>query len=50
MSFYTTRCLILPISLGFPGGSVAQTVLPMLGGLGSIPGQGARTHKPQLRV
>ena len=32
----------------FPGGPVAKT--PNAGRLGSIPGQGSRSHKLQLRV
>ena len=32
----------------FPGGPVAKTVLPVQGP-GSIPGQGARSHMPQVK-
>ena len=34
----------------FPGGPVADSMLQMQGGQGSIPGQGNRSHLPQLRV
>ena len=35
----------------FPGGPVAKTMHgPNARGLGSIPGQGTRSHMPQLRV
>ena len=34
----------------FPGGLVVRLSAPTAGGLGSIPGQGTRSHMPQLRV
>ena len=34
----------------FPGGPVARIHAPNAGGLGSIPGQGTRSHMSQLRV
>ena len=35
---------------GFPGDPVAKTAFPMQGAQGLIPGQGTRSHMPQLRV
>ena len=34
----------------FPGGPVAETPCTNAGGLGSIPGQGTRSHMLQLRI
>ena len=34
----------------FPRGPVVRLSAPTAGGLGSIPGQGTRSHMPQLRV
>ena len=34
---------------GFPGGPVAKTPLSQCRGQGLIPGQGIRSHMPQLR-
>ena len=34
----------------FPGASVTRLHAPKVGGLGSIPGQGTRSHMLQLRV
>ena len=34
----------------FPGGPEAKTLSSQWGGLGSISGQGTRSHVPQLRV
>ena len=34
----------------FPGGPVAETSAPNAGGCGSIPGQGTRSHIPQLEI
>ena len=36
--------------MDFPGGPVAKTLCSQLGDPGSIPGQGTRSHMPQLRV
>ena len=33
----------------FPGGPVAKTPCSQCRGLGSIPGQGTRSHMPRLR-
>ena len=33
----------------FPHGPVAKTLLLVQGGKGSIPGQGTRSHMPQVR-
>jgi len=35
---------------GLPGGPVAETLQLSCGGPGSVPGQGTRSHMPQLRV
>ena len=34
----------------FSGGPVAKTSHSLAGGPGSIPGQGARSHMPQLKI
>ena len=34
----------------FPGGPVVRTQAPNAGGLGSIPGQGTRSHMSQLKI
>ena len=34
----------------FPGGPVAKTLHSQCRGLGSVPGQGTRSHMPQLRI
>ena len=34
----------------FPGGPMAKTYAPGVGGPGSTPGQGTRSHVPQPRV
>ena len=36
--------------LPFPGGPVGHSKLPIQGGLGSIPGQEARSHMLQLKI
>ena len=35
--------------MGFPGGSVVKNLPASAGDLGSTPGQGARSHMPQLK-
>ena len=37
-------------SVDFPGGPVAKLCAPNARGLGSIPGQGTRSHMLQLRA
>ena len=35
--------------MDFPGGPVAKTLHSQYRGLGSIPGQGTRSHMPRLK-
>ena len=47
---YLYNIIVSEFVEGLPGGPVVDSALPNAGGLGSAPGQGTRSHMPQLRV